>query len=102
MNRKLLTKLSPFGLLAFALLATSLLFLGCSNGSDGANGISTGTITGTVTDTFNNKVANATITPSPAVDSLPGGNVSTAAETILSSYAMGEFCLCPAWELCQA
>ena len=61
-------------------MALPLFLFGCSSGSDGAPGTSFGTLTGSVIDTFNNKVANVTVTPSPAVDSLPGGRVSTAAD----------------------
>ena len=80
MNHKPLSKLSPHFLLSIALVALPLLLFGCSSGSDGAPGTSFGTVTGSVVDTFNNKVANVTVTPSPAVDSLPGGRVTTAAD----------------------
>ncbi len=80
MNYKPISKLSPHFLLSIALIALPLLLFGCSNGSDGAPGTSSGTLTGSVIDTFNNKVANVTVTPSPAVDSLPGGRVTTAAD----------------------
>lgn len=80
MNYKPKSKLSPHFLLSIALIALPLLLFGCSSGSDGANGSSSGTLTGSVIDTFNNKVANVTVTPAPAVDSLPGGKVTTAAD----------------------
>ena len=80
MNYKPISKLSPHFLLSIALIALPLLLFGCSSGSDGAPGTSSGTLTGSVIDTFNNKVANVTVTPSPAVDSLPGGRVTTAAD----------------------
>jgi hypothetical protein len=80
MNYKSISKLSQHLFWSIALIALPLLLFGCSSGSDGTNGTSLGTVTGAVTDTLNNKVANATVTPSPAVDSLPGGRVSTATD----------------------
>ena len=80
MNYKPTSKLSSHLLLSIALVALPLLLFGCSSGNDGAPGTSSGTLTGSVIDTFNNKVANVTVTPSPAVDSLPGGRVTTAAD----------------------
>ena len=80
MNYKPISKLSSRLLLSIVLIALPLLLFGCSNGDDGAPGTSSGTLTGSVIDIFNNKVANVTVTPSPAVDSLPGGRVTTAAD----------------------
>lgn len=80
MNYNPASKFLHYCLGSVATIALFLLLFGCSDGSDGASGTSFGTLTGVVTDTFNNKVPNVTVTPSPAVDSLPGGRVSTAAD----------------------
>lgn len=65
----------------FSALLLTLVMFGCE-GDDGENGTSFGTVTGTVTDTFGNKVAGATVAPTPTVIGV--ANASTDANGVYS------------------